>query len=179
MPQNRSWRSVAAGTLLLALSTSPLIAQAGVTRRAIALDPTALARNAQPVQGRYGSPLLIAGQIVAGSLSAAGAGFLSWAAYNHPNGADRRVRGDAGYTPNANTAYALGSFAGAVAATHLVGRIDGSRGNLLGTVIGAAIPTIPLFLGRDDPYLPIYGVLFAAPAQALGGMLGDQLTRRR
>ena len=127
---------------------------------------------------RYGSPWLITGQIITGSLAAAGGGFLAWATYDHPNGPDRRVKGDAGYTPNANTAYALGSFAGAVAATHLVGRIDGSRGNLLGTAIGAAIPTIPLLFARHDPYLPIYGVILAAPAQALGGMLGDQLTRR-
>ena len=35
-----------------------------------------------------------------------------------------------------------------------------------------------LLLGRHEPYTPLLGIVFAAPAQALGGMLGDQLTRR-
>jgi hypothetical protein len=165
--------------LTAALRPHSVLAQAGVTRRAAAGEPTTPLPSAQAKQPTYGSPLLITGQIIGGTLAAAGGGFMAWAVYDHPNGPDRRVKGDAGYTPNANTAYALGSFASAVVATHLIGRIDGSRGNLLGTAIGAAIPTIPLLLGRDEPYLPLLGIVFAAPAQAIGGMLGDQLTRRR
>jgi hypothetical protein len=162
----------------VALRSNGALAQSGVIRRAAAPAPSGLLPIEQANQSTHASPLVISGQIIGGTLAAAGGGFMAWAVYDHPNGPDRRVKGDAGYTPNANTAYALGSFASAVVATHLVGRLDGSRGNLLGTVIGAAIPTIPLFFGRHEPYLPIYGILFAAPAQAIGGMLGDQLTRR-
>jgi hypothetical protein len=125
-----------------------------------------------------GSNTRIAGQI-AGSLLAAGLfGFAAWAALDNPEGSDRRVKGDAGYTPNANTAYAAGSFAGSVAAAYVIGRGDGSRGSVAATALGAALATIPLALARHEPYLPLLGLVFGAPAQALGATLGYQLTRR-
>jgi hypothetical protein len=40
------------------------------------------------------------------------------------------------------------------------------------------VPTIPLALGRHDPYLPLFGLVFGAPAQGVGATLGYQLTRR-
>jgi hypothetical protein len=170
-------RRVVVGALIAITAPSLGHAQAGVTRCDVAQLPTPHVSLDDATRRQYGSAPLIAGQIVGGSLAAAGAGFAAWAMYDSPNGPDRRVKGDEGYTPAANTAFALGSFAGAVAATHLIGRIDGSKSKLLGTVIGAAIPTIPLLFGRNDPYLPLYGIVFGAPLQAIGGMLGEQLSR--
>src|SRR5437868_6447731 len=152
MPGKRSL----VGALCSALFASHAIAQAGVTRSVAAFTPLEPTRQIA-AERRYGSPWLIGGQLVGGALAAAGAGFLAWGAYENPNGTDRRVKGDEGYTPNANTAYAIGSYAGVVAATHLIGRLDGSRGNLLGTALGAAIPSLPLFFGRNEPYLPLIG----------------------
>ncbi len=121
----------------------------------------------------------IAAQL-AGSLLAAGvAGFTAWTLVDDPEGSDRRVKGDAGYTPNANTAYAVGSFVGSVVAAYWIGRGDGSRGSFAATALGAAIATIPLALGRHEPYLPIIGLVLGAPAQAIGATLGYQLTRRQ
>lgn len=120
----------------------------------------------------------IAAQI-GGSLLAAGVvGFAAWAVVDDPEGSDRRVKGDAGYTPNANTAYAVGSLVGSVAAAYWIGRGDGSRGSFAATALGAALATIPLALGRHEPYLPVIGIILGAPAQAIGATLGYQLTRR-
>jgi hypothetical protein len=171
-----SSRFAVAAAAFASLVGSQTQAQAGVTRRVSPLQAPSI--SLEGTQKRYGHPLLITGQIVGGAVAAAGAGFLAWGMYENPNGPDRRVKGDEGYTPNANTAYALGSFAGAVVATHLIGRLDGSKGNLLGTVIGAAIPSIPLLFGRDEPYLPLIGIVLVAPAQGIAATLGEQLSRR-
>ena len=120
----------------------------------------------------------IAAQLVGSALAAGAAGFLAWQLLDDPEGADRRVKGDAGYTPNANSAYAAGSFVGSVVAAYLIGRGDGSRGSLGATALGAGLATIPLALGRDEPYLPLIGLVLGAPAQAIGATLGYQLTRR-
>jgi hypothetical protein len=120
----------------------------------------------------------IAVQIIGGALAAGALGFASWQLVDNPEGPDRRVKGDAGYTPNANTAFAVGSFVGSLAATYLIGRGDGSRGSFAATALGAAIPTIPIALGRHEPYLPLFGLVIGAPLQAIGATLGYQLTRR-
>jgi hypothetical protein len=125
-----------------------------------------------------GSVARIAGQVVGGALAAGLVGFVAWNLLDDPEGPDRRVKGDAGYTPNANTAYAAGSFVGAVLAVYLIGRGDGSRGSLAATALGAGVATIPLALGRHEPYLPIIGIALGAPAQAAAATLGYQLTRR-
>ena len=120
----------------------------------------------------------IAAQLAGSALAAGAAGFLAWQLLDDPEGSDRRVKGDAGYTPNANSAYAAASFIGSVAAAYLIGRGDGSRGSLGATALGAGLATIPLALGRHEPYLPIIGLVLGAPAQAIGATLGYQLTRR-
>jgi hypothetical protein len=120
----------------------------------------------------------IAGQIVGSLLAAAIVGWTAWAVVDNPEGSDRRVKGDAGYTPNANTAYAVGSFVGSTVTAYLIGRGDGSRGSLAATAFGAGIPSIALALGRHEPYLNVYGVVFGAPLQAIGATVGYQLTRR-
>jgi hypothetical protein len=120
----------------------------------------------------------IAAQIGGGALVAGVVGFAAWKLLDNPEGSDRRVKGDAGYTPNANTAFAVGSFVGGAAAAYLIGRGDGSRGSFGATALGAAIATIPVALGRHEPYLPLIGLVLGAPLQAVGATVGYQLTRR-
>jgi hypothetical protein len=120
----------------------------------------------------------IAAQIGGGALAAGLLGFAAWTLLDNPEGSDRRVKGDAGYTPNANTAFAVGSFVGSTVAVYLIGRGDRSRGSFAATALGAAIATIPIALGRHEPYLPIIGIVLGAPAQAIGATVGYQLTRR-
>jgi hypothetical protein len=118
------------------------------------------------------------GQVVGGALAAAALGFGLWTLVDDPEGSDRKVKGDAGYTPNANTAYAIGSFVGAVAAVQLIGQGDGSRSSIARTAIGASIATIPMLFMREEPYLPILGILFGAPLQAAGATWGYRSGRR-
>ena len=117
-------------------------------------------------------------QVAGAFVGAAAAGLGAWKLLDDPNGPGRRVKGDEGYTPAANTAYAVGSYAGGTLVAYVIGRSDGSRGSLLATAAGAGIPSVPLFLGRNEPYLPLLGLVFGAPLQALGGTMGYQLTRR-
>jgi hypothetical protein len=119
----------------------------------------------------------IAGQVTGGMVAAAAFGLGAWSLVDDPGGSDRRVKGDAGYTPNANTAYAAASFVGATAVVYLFGRGDGSDGSLLATALGSGVATALLFLGRHEPYLPLLGVALGAPLQAIGGTIGYQRTR--
>jgi glycerol uptake facilitator-like aquaporin len=129
----------------------------------------------QPMRASNGR---IAGQIVGSVLAAAIVGWTAWAVVDNPEGSDRRVKGDQGYTPNANTAYAIGSFVGSTVAAYWIGRGDDSRGSLAATALGTAIPSIGLALGRHEPYLNVLGLVVGAPLQAVGGTVGYQLTRR-
>jgi hypothetical protein len=134
--------------------------------------------SARYQERRRASNARIAAQIGGGALAAGLLGLVAWKLLDNPEGADRRVKGDAGYTPNANTAYAAGSFLGSVLAVYWLGRGDGSRGSLGATALGAGLATIPIALGRHEPYLPIIGLVLGAPAQAVGATIGYQLTRR-
>lgn len=116
-------------------------------------------------------------QVLGGTAGAITLGLTGWRALDNPEGRDRRVKGDAGYTPNANTAFALGSFLGATWAVYSIGRRDGSDGSMERTIIGAAIPTVVMLFGRHEPYLPILGSLLGAPAQAIGATIGYQTSR--
>lgn len=117
-------------------------------------------------------------QLAIGTLAAMAVGIAAFAYYDDPNGPDRRVKGDAGYTPRANAAFAVGSFAGATLASYLVGRSDGSHGSFLATALGAGIGTIPVALAWNEPYAPFLGVIIGAPLQGLGARIGYQHTRR-
>ena len=109
--------------------------------------------------------------IVAGTIGAWLAGLVAFKAFDDPGGSDRRVKGDAGYMPNANTAYAIGSWVGSTLTVHLAGRKYGSCGSLARAAIGAGIPSAVLLLGRNEPYLPLFGVVLGAPAQAIGATI--------
>ena len=153
----------------------------------LALPATAVAQRAPTSALERGSAVQltsratnsrIAAQLIGSALAAGVVGFTAWTLVDNPEGGDRRVKGDAGYTPNANSAYAAGSFVGSVIAAYWIGRGDGSRSSLPATILGAAIATIPLALGRHEPYLPIIGLVLGAPAQGIGATLGYQLSRR-
>lgn len=111
----------------------------------------------------------IALQLLAGTAGAWIGGMGAWKLFDRPEGSDRRVDGDAGYTPNANTAFALGSWAGSTAGVYLAEPRRKECGSLLGTATGTGVASIPLFLGRHNGYLPILGVAFGAPLQAVAG----------
>jgi hypothetical protein len=132
---------------------------------------------AQQAGRTRGSSGRIVGQIAGGAVGAAVVGVLAFLALDNPEGSDRRVSGDAGYTPNANTAYALGSFVGSTAAVYLIGRGDGSRASIGATALGTGVATVPLLFGRHEPYLPLIGIVLVAPAQGILGTVGYQVTR--
>lgn len=134
------------------------------------------APQAQP-QYRGPSFIRVVGQLVGGTLGAWAGGIIGYTALDGTD--QRRVDGDAGYSPNGNTGYAVGSWIGSTAAIHFIGRGDGSRAPLMATAIGTGIPTIPLLLGRDDGYLALWGVMFGAPAQAVLGTGGYHVGRKR
>ncbi|HWE44087.1 MAG TPA: hypothetical protein VG432_16410 [Gemmatimonadaceae bacterium] len=117
-------------------------------------------------------------QLAIGTLAAMAVGIAAFAYYDDPAGPGRRVKGDAGYTPNANAAFAVGSFAGATLASYLAGRSDGSHGSFLATALGAGLGTIPVALAWNEPYAPFLGVIVGAPLQGLGARIGYQHTRR-
>ena len=108
-------------------------------------------------------------QLLAGTVGAWVGGVGAWKAFDRPEGADRRVDGDAGYTPNANTAFAVGSWVGSTAGVYLGGDRRKACGNLAATALGTGVASVPLFLGRHNGYLPILGVVFGAQFQAVAG----------
>jgi hypothetical protein len=110
------------------------------------------------------------GQLAAGVAGAWVAGFLAWETLDDPEGGDRRVKGDAGYTPNANTAFAIGSWVGSTLGVWAAGPRRDAR-TLGFTAIGTGVPSLVLLAGRHEPYLPVLGILFGAPVQAVGGTI--------
>lgn len=108
-------------------------------------------------------------QVLAGTVGAWAGGLGAWKVFDDPGGPDRRVDGDAGYTPNANTAFAVGSWVGSTAGVYLAGSRRRECGSVLGTALGTGVASIPLFLGRHNGYLPILGVTLGAPFQATLG----------
>lgn len=124
------------------------------------------------------NPWRIAGQLAGGIVGASVVGLMAWRHWDDPYGPGRRVKGDAGYTPDANTAYAVGSFVGSTLLVYWIGRGDGSHASFWATALGTGLASVPLFLGRQEPYLPIFGIALGAPLQALGGVIGYTWTRR-
>lgn len=115
-------------------------------------------------------------QMVIGWMSSILVGFAAWRAFDSPNGQHPKVRDGWGYTPKALTAMGIGSYVGATAGVWLSGRRRGASGTLLGTAIGAALPTIPVFLMRDDPLLPLMIVIAWAPAQGVLAYTGYKVS---
>ena len=119
------------------------------------------------------SSLDILGQLATGVLGAWAGGFGAYRSVDAIDPSEGKVDGDAGYKPNANTAWAIGSWVGSTAMIFVAGRRAGRKacGSLGRTALGTGIPSALLLLGRDEGYLPLLGVLFGAPLQAIGGTL--------
>jgi len=111
----------------------------------------------------------IVGQLASGVIGAWIGGIVPFAMIDDPLAPDRRVKGDNGYQPNANTAFAIGSWVGSTLGTFLAG--PRGCGSFARTALGTGIPSAVLLLGRDEPYLPLIGVVLIAPLQAIGGTL--------
>ena len=118
-------------------------------------------------------------QIVVGYMGAVLIGFLAWRAFDEPAGQHVKVKDDWGYTPDANTALGIGSYVGATLAVWGSGHASGAKGTLLGTAIGAAVPTIPILMRRDDPLLPFVAAIFGAPMQGIFGYIGYKATAKQ
>lgn len=117
-------------------------------------------------------------QVVIGYMGAVVVGFLAWRVFDEPAGRHVKVRDDWGYTPDANTAFGVGSWVGSSLAVWLSGRHIGAKGSLLGTALGAALPTIPILMKRDDPLLPMVAAIFGAPVQGIMAYVGYRATAK-
>ncbi len=106
------------------------------------------------------------GQAGAGLLGAWFGGISAYTAVNEWDSFRQRSNGDDPYKPDANTAYAIGSWAGSTALIFFTGKPRcGSFGR---TALGTGIPSVLLLFGRYEAYLPILGVILA-PVQAAVG----------
>lgn len=181
-PHTLRWRRPAC---LLALSLLSIPAAAQAPQRApVAFTDSPLvaatdrARASSAAAYQFAAPLAAAPascqrqggerfrQFAVGLVGAWAVGLVAFKTLDDPNGPGRKVKGDAGYTPNANTAYALGSWLGSAGGAYLAGR-QRSCGSFKKSLLLTGLPTIPLLLLRDEPYLPLIGVVLGAPAQAL------------
>lgn len=117
-------------------------------------------------------------QIVAGWMGSVLGGFLAWRLFDEPDGQHSKVYNGWGYTPRALTALAIGSHIGTTAGVWTRGRANGSRGSLLFTAVGAALPTIPVFKRSDDPLLMLKVVALWAPLQGYMGYTGYRIGTR-
>ncbi len=117
-------------------------------------------------------------QIVAGWMGSVLGGFLAWRLFDEPDGQHSRVHNGWGYTPRALTALAIGSHVGTTAGVWARGRAIGSKGSLLFTAVGAALPTIPVLKRSDDPLLMLKVVALWAPLQGYMGYTGYRVGTR-
>lgn len=81
-------------------------------------------------------------------------------------------------TVSGNVAFIVGSALGSTLGVYTVGYLGKVRGSLLATAAGAGLPSLALFFGVGDPYMPLYGVIFVAPLQAGGAAIGFNITGR-
>lgn len=87
---------------------------------------------------------------------------------------DRRVKGDAGYSPTAHWGMLVSSSIGAATGVHLVRKGLGATTSMKGALIGASLGTLPMVLGVDSPYLPYFSFTVGSLLQAVGGLLGSR-----
>jgi hypothetical protein len=118
-------------------------------------------------------------QIIAGWMGSVLGGFIAWRIFDDPDGRHSKVQDGWRYTPRALTALAIGSHIGTTAGVWARGRAIGSRGSLLFTSIGAALPTVPILANRDDPLLMLKVVAAWAPLQGYLGYTGYRFGTRK
>lgn len=87
---------------------------------------------------------------------------------------DRRVKGDAGYSPTAHWGMLVSSGVGAATGVHLIRKGLGATTSMEGALVGAFLGTLPLVLGVDSPYLPYFSFTVGSLLQAVGGLLGSR-----
>jgi hypothetical protein len=133
----------------------------------------ALAALASPLEAQELSGGERALQVAGGIAGAWVLGMGAWSAIDDPESPDRKVKGDSGYQPNANTAYAIGSWIGSTLGVYAVGKaFCGDCGSLGKTALGTGLVSVVLVFRRDDPWLPLVGMTIGAPLQAIAGMIG-------
>jgi hypothetical protein len=176
---------ILAGTLLTTALTSSGSAQPAAFSRERAGNNVPLARPIRPFVGQERGPATPGKRAGAGRIiceivfGAMASGIAGVAAYKAVDDETNRIRnGDDPYSPDANTAYALGSWAGSAAMIHLIGSGDGSSAPLGATVLGTGVVGVPMLVGRRVAYLPLIGVFVAAPLQGLLGTIGYNAARK-
>lgn len=117
-------------------------------------------------------------QIVAGWMGSVVGGYLAWRLFDEPEGQHSKVINGWRYTPRALTALAIGSHLGTTTGVWARGRAIGSRGSLLFTALGAALPTIPILRRTDDPLLMLKVAALWAPLQGYLGYTGYRVGAR-
>lgn len=85
---------------------------------------------------------------------------------------DRRVEGDAAYSPTANLGLIGASAIGSSVGVHVAGEVLGVEGSFWGALLGSGIASLPLLLGTNDPYLPYYGLTIGVALQDVGSLIG-------
>jgi hypothetical protein len=176
-------RTAARAALLTAVVPLAALAQrtphaAGWTR--VRVEPVHAIRFVPlPAQGRAprrATAGKTAAQLIA---SAAGATAIGLGAYFMLRDVGtHRVKGDDGYTRAGNVGYWAGSVVGAAAGAQLAGDALVGGGAVWATTLGAAIGTVPLFaLGVDEPWTPVYGLVYGWPLQAALATGGYHLSR--
>ncbi len=138
--------------------------------------PAATSAAQSPTPRRAATSTKVA-QVAGGAIAGSLVGLIAWKQYDDPYGPGRRVKGDAGYTPRANSAYVLGSIVGSTIAVQLIGTADGSRAPILATAFGTAVGTLPIAMGRDDPYIVLFGPILS-PLQSGAGTFAYHKLRR-
>lgn len=168
--------SLVAG-VLLAASASPARAQqlrpAGATYVSAGDSPAPSETPPvySPATGRRKAAQFFGSWVAAASLGA-----IAFGEQKYRTAADGR-RGGPLYSSGRNTAYTIGSFAGATSAAFYIGRGDGSRSPLWRTALGAALGTIPLLFAHDEPELMEIGTLLVTPLQGAGATIAYQTGR--
>lgn len=136
--------------------------QAGLSVR-IAADSGAAPRGDQMVAGWMGSVL---------------GGFVAWRLFDEPDGQHAKVKNGWGYTPRALTALAVGSHVGSTVGVWGRGRVIGSKGSILMTAAGAALPTVGILARNEDPLLMLKLVAAWGPLQSWMAYTGYRVSAR-
>lgn len=165
-------------SLALALCGTTACTVASSHRLSVA--PTLAPRNAS-LTVRIGGDSAAAprgDQMVAGWMGSVVGGFLAWRIFDEPDGRHAKVKNGWGYTPKALTALAVGSHVGSTTGVWLRGYVIGSKGSVLLTAAGAALPTIGILARRDDPLLMLKLAAAWGPLQSYMAYTGYRVGAR-
>ncbi len=117
------------------------------------------------------SPGRFFGELFAGVLGSWLGGYPLWS-YLEERASDRKVKGDASYSPTANSALILGAMVGNSIGVYLIGSTADTNGSYFATLLGTTLASIPLALGINEPYFPFYALTGGALLQSVGSSIG-------